>query len=70
MNWTIIKDINDLIALILLVLVIPGMWIADSMAVLDLNGEVRGATIMGWTLILQYYFRKKLKEKGDNGAPK
>ena len=64
----VIKSVNDLIALILLVVIIPGMWIVDGMKAIDLNGEVRGATIMGFTLILQYYFRKKLAERKPDGG--
>jgi len=64
MNWNIIKDTNDVIALLLLIIIIPGLWLADSMAAIALNEQVMGATIMGWTLVLQYYFRKKVGEKG------
>jgi hypothetical protein len=60
----IIKDTNDILALFLLILIIPGLWIVDGTGVLNLNAQVVGATIMGWGLILQYYFRKKLSEKG------
>ena len=67
MNWTIIKDTNDVIALLLLIIVIPGLWLADSMAAIALNEQVMGATIMGWTLVLQYYFRKKVGEKTSAG---
>ena len=52
------KAVNDLLALLLLIVVIPGLWLAAALGVINLNGEVIGATIMGWTLVLQYYFRK------------
>ena len=54
-----ISDTNDVLALILLLVIIPSMWIADAYGVISLKGEVLGATIMGWTLVLQYYFRRR-----------
>jgi hypothetical protein len=56
------KRINDLLALLILVLVFPGLWILDGREIITLPGEVMGATIAGETLILQYYFRKKQRE--------
>lgn len=53
MGW---KLFNDRIALILIIL-IPALWIVNSW--LKLPSEVMGATIVSWTLVLQYYFRKK-----------
>ena len=64
MDLTIIKDTNDVIALALLIFIIPGLWILDGTELVDMNPQVMGATIMGWTLVLQYYFRKKIAEKG------
>ena len=58
----IIKDVNDVIALVILILIIPGLWVAEGIAAITLDGAVLGATIMGWTLVLQYYFRKKASE--------
>ncbi|KKN70450.1 hypothetical protein LCGC14_0431450 [marine sediment metagenome] len=54
-----VSDTNDLIALFLLILIIPGMWIADATDILNLSGQIEGATIMGWTLVLQFYFRRR-----------
>ena len=51
--------INDVIALVLLVLVIPGLWLCIGLGRINWPGEITGATIMAWGLILQYYFRKK-----------
>ena len=53
MGW---KTFTDRMALILIIL-IPAMWVAQKW--LNLPETVLGATIMGWTLILQFYFRKK-----------
>lgn len=50
-NW------NDVLALVLL-FVIPALWVLQGLKTLELVGEVIGATIMGWTLVLQYYFRR------------
>ncbi len=59
------KRINDLLALLLLIVVIPALWIAQARGAINLPGEVTGATIAGWTLVLQYYFRKQ----PPGGAP-
>lgn len=58
-----IKKFRDLLALITLVAVIPGLWIATGRGYLALPDEVIGATIMAWGLLLQFYFRKR--EKGE-----
>ncbi len=58
MNRKIIRNTNDLIALLLLIGVIPALWILQGLGRLTMPGEVIGATIMGWTLVLQFYFRK------------
>lgn len=58
-----IKKFRDLLALISLVVVIPGLWIAHGRGYLVLPGEVIGATIMAWGLLFQFYFRKKPKEE-------
>lgn len=50
--------INSALALLLLVIVIPGLWIAQGLGKLNMPGEVSGALIAAFTLIVQYYFRK------------
>ena len=55
----IITNVNDLLALLTLIVIIPGLWILQGRSVVTMSGEIIGATIMGWTLVLQYYFRKK-----------
>lgn len=57
-----IKNTNDVLALLLLIVIIPGLWVGQALGALALSGQVEGATIMGWTLVLQYYFRKKASE--------
>lgn len=52
------KNVNDWLALFILLVVIPGLWLAVGLGTVQLPGEVVGATIAAWTLVLQYYFRK------------
>ena len=54
-----VSDTNDVIALFLLLIIIPGMWTADARGVIILKEAIQTATIMGWTLVLQYYFRRR-----------
>jgi hypothetical protein len=63
------KRINDLLALLVLVVIVPLFWILDGLKILSMNGEVMGASIAGWTLILQYYFRKKSTTTEDIKPP-
>lgn len=58
---------NDWLAL-LVMLAIPGLWIGQGLGLLALPGEVLGATIAGWTLVLQYYFRKAPPSNGGQAA--
>ena len=63
MKRKIIQNTNDLIALLLLLVVVPALWITQGLGWLAMPGEVIGATIMGWTLVLQYYFRRAPVDK-------
>jgi uncharacterized membrane protein YuzA (DUF378 family) len=56
------QSFNDLLCLLLIVL-IAALWILMGLKLLDLSAEVTGALIVTWTLLIQYYFRKK------NSAP-
>ena len=49
------KTFNDTLALLMLP-GLPSMWMASHW--LPLPGEIIGATIGGWTLVIQHYFRK------------
>ena len=53
MGW---KKFSDRLALIL-VLLIPALWAGNRW--LQMPGEIVGATIMSWGLVVQFYFRKK-----------
>lgn len=58
-----IKKFRDLLALLTLIVIIPGLWVAEGLGYLNLPGQVEGATIMAWGLLLQFYFRKKPQEE-------
>ena len=58
---TLFKKFNDLFANELVVLIL-GAWIAQGTGVVTLPGEVNGALIAGFTLIIQFYFRKSPPE--------
>lgn len=51
-------NFNNLLALLVLIIIIPGLWVVTGLGVISLPGEVIGATIAGWTLVLQFFFRK------------
>ena len=55
---SVIKNFRNLFALLIGVLVFPGIWIMQGLGWLTLPGEVLGATIAIETLIGQFYFRK------------
>jgi hypothetical protein len=55
------QNFNDLLAL-LLVFVIPAMWLLQAVKHLDMPSEVNGGLLVTWTLIIQYYFRKRKEE--------
>jgi len=57
------KKFNDLLAILLAVVVFPVIWIMQGMGLLELSGEIVGATIAAETLIVQYYFRKKTTDE-------
>ena len=52
------QKFNDLLCLIL-IFMIGGLWILLGSRIIDLPSEVTGALIVTWTLLIQYYFRKK-----------
>ena len=54
------KSWNDILALILIV-GIPALWVLGleyQARNVPLDGEIKGALILAWGLIIQYYFRK------------
>lgn len=56
MGW---KEFSDRLAFIL-VFIIPMLWVANKWV--GMPGEIIGATILAWGLIIQHYFRKRMPE--------
>ena len=42
-----------------LIIMIPSIWVTQGMGLLTLSGEVVGVTIAMFTLVVNFYFRKK-----------
>ena len=57
-----IKNFRDILALLLAVVVFPAIWVLQGMGVLNLSGEIIGASIAIETLIAQFYWRKSNTE--------
>ncbi len=53
-----IKNFRDLLALLIAVLVFPGLWVCQGKGIVNIPEGVIGATIAIETLIAQFYFRK------------
>jgi len=53
------RNVNDWLALALVILVIPGLWLLQGAHIIALPDAALGATILQWGLILQFYFRKQ-----------
>lgn len=53
---------NNILALLALIILIPGLWFCNGLGVIQLPGEILGATIAVWTLIFQFYYRKLKSE--------
>ena len=53
---------NDVLAVLVVVLIIA-VWVAEGLKKITLPGEINGALISAFTLIIQYYFRKKPPKK-------
>jgi len=58
------QSFNDFLCLILILLIVM-LWILSGSGKLELSAEVIGALIVTWTLLVQYYFRKK--QPGNDG---
>lgn len=63
------QSFNDLLCL-MLITIIMGLWILLGLNIIDLPSEVTGALIVTWTLLVQYYFRKKQSESGEDQRQK
>jgi hypothetical protein len=58
MNKFLPQSFNDLLCLVFIFL-IAGLWVLMGLKILALPPEVTGALIVTWTLLVQFYFRKK-----------
>lgn len=54
-----IGNFRNLLALLLAVIILPGLWTLHGMKIMELPESVVGATIVIETLIAQFYWRKK-----------
>jgi len=52
-------NIRNILALLAFLGVIPAIWILNGSGIINLEETILGATIVVWTLIAQFYFRKK-----------
>ncbi len=59
------QSFNDLLCLILIFLIVT-LWVLMGLKIIELSPEVTGALIVTWTLLIQFYFRKK----STTGPPK
>ncbi len=57
------QNFNDSLC-VFLIGVIVALWILQGCAKISLQEEVTGALIVSWTLLIQYYYRKKTGETG------
>ena len=51
-------NFRNLMALLVMVIIFPAIWILQGLQLVTLPGEVIGATIAIMTLIAQFYWRK------------
>jgi hypothetical protein len=59
---------RDQLALLLLI-VIPLLWVGNCFLPKPIPEVIIGATIAGWTLIVQFYFRKKPSSEPPEAPP-
>ena len=52
-------NFRNILALLAFIGMIPALWILEGKGVIHLGDTIIGATIVMWTLIGQFYFRKK-----------
>jgi len=58
----LIRKFKDLLTLGTLWGVTPTLWVLQGLRIVEFPGEITGATIVTWTLLFQYYFRKHYKK--------
>lgn len=52
------KNFRDLLAILLAVVVFPGLWLCQGKGIVNIPEGIIGATIAIETLVAQFYFRK------------
>ena len=52
-------NFRNILALLTFVGMIPALWILEGTGIINVGDQVIGASIVMWTLIGQFYFRKK-----------
>lgn len=51
-------NFNNIFA-VWLTLVIAVVWVLNGTGAIDVPGEILGALVTSWILVVQYYFRRK-----------
>jgi len=52
-------NFRNILALLAFIGIIPVLWVLNGAGIINVGETVVGATIAVWTLIAQFYFRKK-----------
>jgi len=63
MKKMIPQNFNDLLCILLIFLIVL-FWVLSGMDIVNLEEQVSGALIVTWTLLIQYYFRRKPPTNG------
>ncbi len=56
------KNFRDFLAILMGVIVFPGMWLLAGLGIANFPENIIGATLVLEPLIVQFYFRKKETE--------
>jgi len=63
------KRYRDLLSICVIFLIVA-LWIFQGVGIIGASGEIIGATIAAFTLVIQFYFRKKpASEDSDTTIP-
>jgi len=52
-------NFRNILALLAFIGMIPALWMLEGAGIIKVGDTIIGATIAVWTLIAQFYFRKK-----------
>lgn len=63
--FKLFTNYRDILASVLELGVIPALWAMHGYGFLALNEQVIGATIVVWSLVAQFYFRKATSDEGE-----